>query len=108
MIAALSIRKTASFIAFFSRIAVFRSSSTRWARLTKENYDVELRLSILADAKPFGARCHRTDVARRNNLGIFACSFQQTCEHAARSELDKQIAAESSETLDAIDPSHRA
>src|ERR1051325_8339952 len=36
IIAAFSMRNTPSFVALFSRIAVFRSSSTRWARLTPE------------------------------------------------------------------------
>ena len=41
IIAALSMRKTPSLTAFFSRIAVFRSASIRWERLTPENYDAE-------------------------------------------------------------------
>src|SRR5262249_4562208 len=68
---------TPSLVAFFSRIAVFKSESTRWGKFTAENYLDERSLSIVRSKREVldplvltssDARCFLRVANRRANI----------------------------------------
>src|SRR5262249_53522688 len=101
-------RKTPSFVAFFSRIAVLRSDSIRSVRFTRENYDAETLLSILLlVTKTLGARAKGRNVPHQNNFNILPGPLEQPCENPPRPELDEEIASKRDQPLHAIAPPNR-
>jgi hypothetical protein len=44
---------------------------------------------LICGADSLGAHAQSFRVARRNDIGVFADSFQQTSEHGPRSEFDE-------------------
>src|SRR5438552_13765690 len=113
----LSIRRTPSLLASFARMASFKSKSIRSSSVIRGNYGGDIRLSRYGQPDAAARRLpvnslsafpHRFRVTHRNDIRAFSRSLQQTSQHAAGPQLNKEIASKRRKPLHAIQPADRA